>query len=332
MTMNISTTHLTYPGIGVAVFAQQLNLPMPAMLLLVTVGALASQGQGNLYLPFVLLAGMIGCLAADGFWFWLGRRWGSGVIRLVCSFTSNPQKSRSTSRRVFDQWGLRLLLVAKFVPGLDGVAPPLAGAEGASVKGFLVYDAIGSLLWTAAYVAVGFLLSNQVRVVMRMASRYGMALLIVLATPLFFCVFWRGIRIHRMIRHLRLRRISPAMLQRKLDESNKVMIVDLLDYEANEGKVQAIPGAFRADPARLRTVKQIPVPPGVDVVLYCSSQNEFVSARVADALQKRGMSDVWVLEGGLKAWVQEGRPVTTELATGEEAAARVGIVLPLDLR
>jgi rhodanese-related sulfurtransferase len=66
----------------------------------------------------------------------------------------------------------------------------------------------------------------------------------------------------------------------------------------------------------------------VDIVLYCSSRNEFVSARVAEALQKRGIKNVWVLEGGLDAWVLHGRPVTMKLSVGEEVAARLGIVLP----
>jgi hypothetical protein len=64
------------------------------------------------------------------------------------------------------------------------------------------------------------------------------------------------------------------------------MLVDLQHYEAQDEEVMAVPGAFRADPARLRTVKKLFVPDGIDVVLYCSSQNEFVSARVAAALQR----------------------------------------------
>jgi membrane protein DedA with SNARE-associated domain/rhodanese-related sulfurtransferase len=326
------STQLTYPGVGVAVFAQQLNLPLPSMLLLITVGALASRGQEHLHLPLVILAGIIGCMAADGLWFWLGRRWGSGVIRLVCSFTSNPQQSREKSHRIFDKWGLRLLVIAKFIPGLDGVAPPLAGAEGATVSGFLAYDSIGSLLWTGTYVAIGFLFSNQLDIASRGIARFGTGLAIVLGVPLLLYVAWRASRIISMVRHLRLRRISPAMLQRKLDESDKLIIVDLLDYEAQGGTVRAIPGAFRSDPSRLRTVKKLVIPQGVEVVLYCSAQNELVSARVAEALKQRGVSDVWVLEGGLEAWTREGRPVTMELATGEEAAARVGIVLPPELR
>jgi membrane protein DedA with SNARE-associated domain/rhodanese-related sulfurtransferase len=328
--MNMST-QLTYPGIGLAVFAQQLNLPMPSMLLLITVGTLASRGQESLQISLVLLAGVIGCLAADGCWFWLGRRWGNSVIRLVCSFTSNPQQSRERSHRIFDKWGLRLLLVAKFVPGLDGVAPPLAGAEGATIRGFLAYDAVGSFLWTGFYAAVGFFLSNQLNSVMLVIQRFGMVPAIVFGTPLFLYVAWRAARMLRMIRHLRLRRISPALLARKVDDHDKLVIVDLQHYEAQDDKMRAIPGAFRADPAKLRTVSKLVIPEGVEVVLYCSSQNEFVSARVADAIQKKGVQEVWVLEGGLQAWMLEGRAVTSQLATGEEAAARVGIQLPPEL-
>jgi membrane protein DedA with SNARE-associated domain/rhodanese-related sulfurtransferase len=331
LAMNLSN-QLTYPGIGTAVLAQQLGLPVPSMVLLITVGALAAQGEGELHIWRVVLAGVTGCLLADSFWFWLGRRWGSGVIRLVCSFTSDPQKSRQNSHRIFQRWGLRLLTVAKFIPGLDSVAPPLAGAEGSTISGFLAYDAVGSLLWTSTYVLVGFLFTNQVAGAMRVVGRFGTIAAIVVGAPLLLYVAWRALRMGSMIKHLRLRRISPALLQSKLDDAAKVMIVDLLDYEAQDNKVKGIPGAFRADPARLRGVKKLVVPEDVEIVLYCSSKNEFVSARVADALQKREVHNVWVLEGGLAAWGREGRPVTTELTTGEQVAARMGIELPPDLK
>jgi 3-mercaptopyruvate sulfurtransferase SseA len=53
---------------------------------------------------------------------------------------------------------------------------------------------------------------------------------------------------------------------------------------------------------------------------------------VAENLQKHGFQDVWVLEGGLEAWVQEGRPVTLDLTTPVLLAERLGIVLPPEMR
>jgi membrane protein DedA with SNARE-associated domain/rhodanese-related sulfurtransferase len=321
-------TQLTYSGIGLAVFAQQLCLPVPAVLLLVTVGALAADGRGNLDVSLVLLASVLGCVLADSVWFWLGRRWGSTVIRIVCSLTSDPRRSRERSGRIFTRWGLRLLLVAKFVPGLDGVSPPLAGAEGATISGFLLYDAAGSLLWTAVYVLLGYGFSGQLDRVMHVIDRFGMMMAVVLGVPLLVYVVWRGVFLVRVIRHLRLRRISPALLQEKMDTNEKVAVFDLLDYEAREGEVAGIPGSVRVDPTRMRKSPRFVIPEGVSIVLYCTSRGELASARVAEHLRKRGFTEVWVLDGGLEAWTQEGRPVTVNLKTPEEVAARLGIELP----
>jgi membrane protein DedA with SNARE-associated domain/rhodanese-related sulfurtransferase len=320
-----ATTQLTYPGIALAVFAQQFCLPVPSLLLLMTAGALAAHGEGSLQLSLVLVSGVAGCLAADGFWFWLGRRWGSGVIRLVCSLTADPQRSRAKAKGTFERWGLRLLLVAKFVPGLDGISPPLAGAEGATVRGFVFYDTAGSILWTATYVAIGYLFANQMDTVMHGIDRFGRLLLVVIGGPLLAYVAWRAVHLVRLIRHLRLRRITPALLQGRLDAGDKVAVIDLLDYEAAEGVVAGIPGALRVAPARLRLQPKLIVPEGVDVVLYCSSKNEFISARVAESLGKMGFADVWVLEGGLQAWALEGRAVSIEMSTPEQLAQRLGI-------
>jgi 3-mercaptopyruvate sulfurtransferase SseA len=150
----------------------------------------------------------------------------------------------------------------------------------------------------------------------------------VVGIPLLLYVALRALHLWRVIRQLRLRRISPAMLQQKMDERGKTAIFDLLNFEASEEGVAGIPGAVRVDPTRLRTSPRVTIPEGVSVILYSSSKNEFVSARVAEALRKRGIFEVWVLEGGLEAWVEEGRPVTTVFQTPQEVAARLGIVLP----
>ena len=321
-------TQLTYSGIAVAVFAQQFCLPVPAMLLLMTAGALAA--QGHLHLSLIMLAGVLGCLAADGFWFWLGRRWGSRVIRVVCSFTSDPRHSRERAHRIFNRWGLQLLLIAKFVPGLDGVSPPLAGAEGATVKGFLAYDTAGSLLWNGFYVLLGYAFASQLDRVMHVVERFGAVFAVLVGVPFFVWAAWRLWQLVRVIRHLRLRRITPALLQEKMIADDKLAIFDLLDFEARLGEIAGIPGAVRVDPTRMREAPQLKIPEGMSVVLYCSSRGELASARVAEALRKRGIENVWVLEGGLEAWVQEGRPVTTKLSTPEEQLKRLGIELPAD--
>jgi membrane protein DedA with SNARE-associated domain len=57
----------------------------------------------------------------------------------------------------FRRYGLPVLCVAKFFPGVDGVIPPLLGAEGVSLASFLALDVVGSFLWSASFVGLGYI-------------------------------------------------------------------------------------------------------------------------------------------------------------------------------
>ncbi len=208
--------------------------------------------------------------------------------------------------------------------------PPLSGAEGVSVTSFLVLDTVGSFLWSASYVGVGYLFSNQLDIAIRWAQHFGTDVGIAIGIPIGLYAGWRGLVLVRMIRRLRVRRISPAMLACKLKSNQKVAVLDLLTFEEEPDgeKLDAIPGAFSVDPARLRTSPNVSVPEDVQIVLYCSSGRDIVSARVAVALQRIGIHKVWVLEGGLKAWREQGYPVSPSLEEPEVVAERLGVKLP----
>ena len=321
-----AVSHLTYPGVFLAVFARQLCLPVPALLFLIVAGTLASHGQLNVAL--VLAAGALGCMAGDFVWFQIGRRWGSRVLRIVCSFSRNPRGAAQRAHDVFHRWGLRVLLVAKFIPGLDGVSPPLAGAEGTSVASFLLFDAFGALLWSSVYIALGYGFADRLSLAMAEAMHFGTTIALLIVIPLALYVLWRAVVLLRMIGKLRLRRISPALLSRKLESGERVAVIDLASFEGDEQEREGIPGAVRADPVRLSSYVKLKIPDDVEVVLYCSSRNTITSARVAVELQRKGVTNVWVLEGGFAGWKAEGNPVSHELSTPQELFTRLGVELP----
>jgi len=119
--MSYYLTHITYPILFIAVLARQLCLPVPALLFLLSSGALA--GAGKLNLVGVLLVAVLGCVLADLVSFEAGRLRGKRVLRLLCALTSDPSFCIRRGKEVFAKRGLRLLLIAKFVPGLDGICP-----------------------------------------------------------------------------------------------------------------------------------------------------------------------------------------------------------------
>jgi membrane protein DedA with SNARE-associated domain/rhodanese-related sulfurtransferase len=314
---------LTYWILWAAVFARQVCLPVPANLFLLTAGALVHRGAVNIGL--VMSMGVLGCLAGDLVWFEAGRRWGRQIMRILCAFSTDPHYCAQQAHKVFERWGLRSLIVAKFIPGLDGVTPPLAGIEGTSRRDFLVFDSVGSFLWTALYVGLGYLFAERLTIIAASMARFGGLIAEGIGIPLGCYVGWRvWIMIH-MLRHLRLRRITPLLLHERITSGEQIAIIDLLDFEDEHEKRAGIPGAVRMAPSRLRSRSRVVVPEHLEMVLYCSSSGEFTSARVAVALQKKGISNVWVLDGGLTAWEREGLPVTVNLSTPKDGAEWFGI-------
>jgi membrane protein DedA with SNARE-associated domain/rhodanese-related sulfurtransferase len=319
---------LTYTAVLLAVLAEQLILPIPSAVFLMAAGALSARGE--MRTSIVVSLGILACLAADSVWFWFGRRWGSQAMRLLCRLTADPREFSRNAHEKFSHYGLRLLCVAKFFPGLGTVLASLVGAEGVSLARFLALDTLGGFLWSGFYVGLGYLFSNQLDVAIRWVRHFGTTLAIGSGIPIGLYVGWRGLVLVRMIRRLRVRRISPAMLDRKLKSNKKVLVLDLLNFEEEtDGKSpEAIPGAFRVDPARLRKSPHITVPGDIEIILYSSSRGDTLSARVAVALKRIGVDNVWVLEGGLKAWREHGFPVSQSLEAPEVVAERFGVRLP----
>jgi membrane protein DedA with SNARE-associated domain/rhodanese-related sulfurtransferase len=313
---------ITYPFLWVAVFARQLCLPVPAIFFLMTAGALAARGE--LRIGIILAVSTLGCLAADLVWFQAGRRWGTRVIRLLCSLSADPRYCAQRSRNFFDRWGLPSVMVVKFLPGLDAITPPLAGAEGVSRAAFFAYDAVGALLWSSLYAGLGYFFADSLDSVAAFLSRFSSALVLGIGVPLILYVGWRTLLLVQMIHYLRLRRMSPSTLSAKLATEEKIAIIDLLDFEDGVTSV-GIPGAIRIDPTRLRGRSNVVVPRELELILYCSSMGEITSARVALALRRKGIPKVWILEGGLKAWIEDGYPVTPNLGDPKERAVSLGI-------
>ena len=321
-------SQLTYTVVLLAVLAEQLYVPIPSVVFLMAAGALSARGE--MRTSIVVSLGILACLAADSIWFWFGRKWGSQSVRLLCRLTADPRKCSRNAHERFSRYGPALLCVAKFFPGLGAVLPPLVGAEGVSLARFLALDTLGAFLWSGFYVGLGYLFSNELEVAIRWVRHFGTAFAIAIGIPIGLYLGWRGLVLVRMIRRLRLRRISPPMLDRKLKSNRKVAVLDLLEFEEEtDGESpEAIPGAFRVDPTHLRKSPHITVPDDVEIILYSSSGGDTLSARVAVALNRIGIDKVWVLEGGLKAWREYGFPVSQSLEAPEVIAERLGVRLP----
>jgi len=321
--MSYYLVHITYPIVFVAVLARQLCLPVPAILFLLSAGALA--GSGKLSFIGILIAGVAGCVLADYVWFQAGRIGGKRVLRLLCTLTADPSYCIRRGRTTFQKRGVRLLVVAKFVPGLDGITPPLAGMFGTPTATFLLYDAIGGTLWAGAYIGCGFLFAEELDKVTRNISSFANAVILILGVPLVVFFVWKLLVLVRMIRLLRPFRLAPEQLKSRLDAGEKIGMIDLLRFEEDPEDVPVIPGAVRLDPLEIRRKKKIHVPDDVSLVIYSRSRDSFVSARVAVAMRKHGIRRVQILDGGLEAWKALGFSLSEKFADPLTELNRLGI-------
>lgn len=249
------------------VFGEQAGLPLPSIPLLLAAGALA--GMGRLSFAVCLLACLLAAMAADTIWYQLGRTKGIRILQLLCRISLEPDSCVRRTEGIFERQGARSLLFAKFLPGLNTVATPLAGIFHMRLRKFLLYDALGSLLWAVTFLATGYIFSGQIEKIAEHAERLGGGLIVLLIAALACYIAYKFVARQKFLRDLRVSRISVDELKRKIDEGEDLVIFDLrhsLDFEADP---ETIPGAFRMDSSELQE-KGDSLPRDREVILYCT--------------------------------------------------------------
>jgi len=249
------------------VFAEQLGLPLPSLPVLLAAGALAGSGQLSFWASLLLVA--ISAVAADFLWYFLGRKKGARVLRLICKISLEPDSCVRRTEGLFSKQGARSLLLAKFVPGLGTVAPPLAGIFHMRPRKFLLFDGLGSLIWGLSILGTGFIFSQQIEEIAERASALGGWLLVLLLSAFTAYIVWKFLARQKFLRELRIARITATELKQKMDTGEEVAIVDLrhsLDFEADP---ESIPGALRIDAKELEE-KGERLPHDREIILYCT--------------------------------------------------------------
>jgi len=288
------------------VFAEQIGLPIPSLPILLAAGALAGTGRINFFASLVIA--IIGSLTADTIWFQLGRLKGIKVLQFLCKISLEPDSCVRRTEGIFAKEGARSLLLAKFLPGLGAVAPPLAGIFHMRFARFLLFDSAGAGLWAGTFLALGYAFSEQIERIADHAAALGGGLLVILIGALAGYIGYKYYKRQRFIRELRISRITVDELKSEIDKGEAMVIVDLrhaLDFEADP---ETIPGAFRMDAKELRE-KNDKLPRDRQIILYCTCPNEATSAQLAILLRKQGIQHIRPLQGGLDAWRERGYPV-----------------------
>jgi membrane protein DedA with SNARE-associated domain/rhodanese-related sulfurtransferase len=302
-----------YVVIFVAVFIEQIGLPIPSGPVLLAAGALV--GFQRLSLVPVLALAIAASLICDSLWFCLGRLRGNSVLTFVCRVSIEPDTCVSKTHSAYVRYGPESLILSKFLPWIGTLGPPMAGMFNLAIWKFLLLDAVGALVWAGAYIAGGWVFRRQLEDLAAALSRFGVWLGVALGAALVAYVGSKVVRRRRLYHALRTHRITPLDLKRRMDAGEPLIVVDLrADFERGDG---CIPGALAVAYDDLDSL--LPKIGKSEVVFYCSCPNEITAVRAALRLKRHGLTRIHALLGGFSGWRDLGFPV--DISQSRAAAA-----------
>jgi membrane protein DedA with SNARE-associated domain len=261
--------HHDYLLIFLVVLAESIGLPMPAALALVAAGAAVASRTLNP--PWVLAVALSGMMIGDILLFVLGGLMGWTLLGVLCRVSINPESCILRSAESFYKRGKVTLLFAKFVPGINTMAAPLAGSMKMRFRQFFVLDAIGALLYTCAYAGLGFLFRDFLAEITRGFQAAGH----VFGEVLFLAaIVYIGYRVW-LYRKNKIYDVVPRVqvqdLARKLasQDGPHILLVDVRSHGYYDSGAERIKGSIRLEPNNLAEELKT-FPKDKDIYLYCT--------------------------------------------------------------
>ncbi len=261
--------HHGYLVVFLIVLAEAVGMPVPSALALIAGGAAVA--SGTLRGPALVLLAIAAMLLGDTLFYLLGNLMGWKLLGFLCRVSLNPETCILRAAESFYKRGRAALLVAKFIPGVNTMAPPLAGSMEMPFVQFLGLDFLGATAYAFAYLAVGYFFRDFIASITRgfQAAGHVVEIVVVLAAVAFIAyrisLYWK----HRADRIVP--RVQVAELARKLQSvgPGKLLLVDVRSHGYYDPGAARIQGSIRLEPNNLsEEVKTLPK--DKDIYLYCT--------------------------------------------------------------
>lgn len=261
--------HHGYAVIFLCIFGEAVGLPVPAALALVVGGATAASGAVRA--PVLFLSAVAAMLLGDLLLYVLGGRAGWRLLGFLCKVSVNPETCILRSAESFYKRGRATLLIAKFIPGVNTMAAPLAGSMKMPLAQFLGLDLVGASLYALAYGGIGFLFRDFVAAIARgfQLAGHAVEVVIVVAVIAFFAYrFWlyRKHRVYRVVPRIQVIELASKL---QSEESEKILLVDVRSHGYYDSGAARIRGSIRLEPNNLpQEIDKLPR--DKDIYLYCT--------------------------------------------------------------
>jgi len=158
---------LGYAGVAGLTFLENVFPPIPSELVIPLAGYVAAQGDMRLML--VVATASAGSLAGAAVWYWIGRTVGERRLRAWVDrhgkWLTLSGKDVDRAQRWFSRHGNAAVFVGRLVPGVRTLISLPAGFARMPALPFVVYSALGTMVWTAALAYAGVALQSNFTIV-----------------------------------------------------------------------------------------------------------------------------------------------------------------------
>ena len=176
--------HFTYLGLFLVLVLCGLGLPVPEELPLLTGGFLIYRGITQY--PATLVISFVGVIAGDNSLFFLGRRFGTGVLGYL-EFVRPHNRQRIARLKAFmDRHGNMTIFYVRFLAGLRALVYLIAGSAGMTPRRFVIYDALGAAISVPLAVSIGYFFGDQIDSATRYLGGFDRLVVVAVAACLIF--------------------------------------------------------------------------------------------------------------------------------------------------
>ncbi|MEP6782894.1 MAG: DedA family protein [Acidobacteriota bacterium] len=136
--------------VGATIAIESMGIPLPGEAMLITAAVYAGT-SGELSITSVILAAITGAIVGDNVGFWIGRTVGLGWVMRHQSLLRLTPRRLKVGQYLFRRHGGKVVFFGRFVAILRALAAVLAGLNGMDWRRFLLYNALGAIIWAGGF-------------------------------------------------------------------------------------------------------------------------------------------------------------------------------------
>lgn len=178
-----------YIGIVLTVGLEYACFPMPSEVILPFVGFIAS--SGSITLPGAIIASTVAGILGSIICYYIGYFGGTPILNFIGDKLPSSRKSIHSAKNYFDRYSRASILFSRVIPLARTYISIPAGIARMNILVFILYSAIGIVVWNTVLISLGYYLGSNWTIVQGIMSDYSLAVGIVFAFLLISYIVYR---------------------------------------------------------------------------------------------------------------------------------------------